>query len=166
VNQPSASVRVEDSGEATIYTLRFTEVENRATFCTWKFLCGEGLLLEFAVEYQYALDQPKTLAFRQKIFWVEYRGRKVPGIIQCESTIVRRKNHPAIENFGERGRYITETELHWVSVGEPLRKEPKIDLSKTMGVKSYVQDGLEKKLALVQLYPSISRRVVKTKTIL
>jgi hypothetical protein len=66
-------------------------------------------------------------------------------LISCESTIVRRKDHPTIKNFGERGLYVTETELRWVSAGNPLQKEPVMDLSKTLGVKSYIQDGLNKR---------------------
>jgi len=145
INQPQAGVQVTDDGETTTYALRISENEDRLSFYTWKFLSSEGLLLEFTAEYQYAPNQPKSMAIRQKIFWEEFSGRTVPHLILCESTIVRLKDHPTIKNFGERGLYVTETELRWVSAGTALQKEPVMDLSKTLGVKSYIQDGLKKR---------------------
>jgi len=73
----------------------------------------------------------------------DFSGVSVPQTIQCESTILRPKDHPTSKNFGERGVYLTETVLHWGSIGAPHRKEPKVDLSKAVGIKIFIEDGLK-----------------------
>ena len=72
----------------------------------------------------------------------DFLGVSVPQTIQYESTILRPKDHPTIKNFGESGVYVTETVLHWGSIGAQLRKEPKVDLSKAVGIKTFIEDGL------------------------
>lgn len=143
INQPESNVLINEDDEVITFTLRVTWGEGSAGFHIWKFTESEGRLLEYRIEFQYVEGDARTLALRQTIFWGEFSGIEVPVLIQLESSVGRRKQHPTIENLVENGLYQTDIELKWVSVRQTLKPEPKVDLSRSAGVKMFIEDGLK-----------------------